>query len=90
MYHYLINGAIVTMATEWPGHTAMTDAEYDAALRETATREATIDRYVGGEITLDEVPAAYRDEAAAAKALHDDPPVPESEALNIIIGNETG
>lgn len=88
MYHYQINGAIISTAQEWPGHTAMTDAEYETAMQEVAAKTAIIDRYVAGEIELADVPQAYRDEAAVAKGLSDNPPLSDSEALNIITGQE--
>lgn len=73
----------------------ITEAEYNALLAEILEKAAYIDKLYVGEITIDDVPEAWREEvqrevdilkAADEEAAKN---ISAEEALNIILGGET-
>ena len=78
-----------------PGNTEITEAEYNALLAEVREKAAYIDKLYVGEITIDDVPEAWREdvqrEVDAIKAADEEAAknISAEEALNIILGGET-
>ena len=55
------NGILTAIGTG-AGGTEITEAEYNALLSEIREKAALVDKLYSGEITLDDVPAEWRDE----------------------------
>ena len=87
-------GKLIVIGTG-PGNTEITEAEYNALLAEIREKAAHIDKLYAGEITIDDVPEAWREEvqrevdilkAADEEAAKN---ISAEEALSIILGGET-
>ena len=78
-----------------PGNTEITEAEYNALLAEIQEKAAYTEKLYVGEITIDDVPLAWREEVQAnvdaLKAADEEAAknISAEEALNIILGGET-
>lgn len=78
-----------------PGNTEITEAEYSALLAEIREKAACTEKLYAGEITIDDVPLAWREEVQAnvdaLKAADEEAAknISAEEALNIILGGET-
>ena len=88
------SGKLIAIGTG-PGNTEITEAEYNALLAEIREKAAYIDKLYAGEITIDDVPEAWREEvqrevdilkAADEEAAKN---ISAEEALSIILGGET-
>lgn len=88
------SGALTAIGTG-PGGVEITEAEYNAILAEVREKAAYIDKLYAGEITIDDVPLAWREEVQAnvdaLKAADEEAAknISAEEALNIILGGET-
>ncbi|MBP3486105.1 MAG: hypothetical protein J6J81_04610 [Oscillospiraceae bacterium] len=58
---YNASGKLLAIGTG-PGGTEITESEYNALLSEIREKAALVDRLYSGEITLDEVPADWKEE----------------------------
>ena len=58
---YNDSGALLAIGTG-PGGTEITEAEYNALLSEIREKAALVDKLYSGEITIDAVPAEWREE----------------------------
>lgn len=73
----------------------ITEAEYNALLTETHEKAAYTEKLYAGEITIDDVPEAWREEVQAnvdaLKAADEEAAnnISAEEALSIILGGET-
>ena len=79
-----------------PGGTEITESEYNALLSEIREKSDLADKLYGGEITLDEVPADWReeiqrrvDERIAAEGSAEEQDISAEEALDILLGGAT-
>ena len=88
------SGALIAIGTG-PGNTEITEAEYNALLSEIREKAVYVEKLYTGEITIDDVPEAWREDvqrdvdairAAEEEAAQD---ISAEEALNIILGGET-
>lgn len=75
------------------GGTEITESEYNALLAEIREKAALVGKLYSGEITLDEVPADWKeeiqrrvDERIAAEGSADEQDISAEEALDIILG----
>ena len=75
------------------GGTEITEAEYNALLAEIREKAALVEQLYSGEITIDDVPEAWReeiqrrvDERIAAEGEAEEQDLSAEEALNIILG----
>ena len=88
------SGALVAIGTG-PGNTEITEAEYNTLLSEIREKAAYVEKLYTGEITIDNVPEAWREEVQAnvdaLKAADEEAAknISAEEALNIILGGET-
>ena len=78
------------------GGTEITEAEYNALLAEIREKAALVDKLYSGEITIDEVPADWKDEIqrrvderVAAEGSAEEQDIPAEEALDILLGGAT-
>ena len=78
------------------GGTEITEAEYNTLLAEIREKAALVDKLYSGEITIDDVPEAWReeiqrrvDERIAAEGTAEEQDISAEEALNIILGGES-
>ena len=78
------------------GGTEITEAEYNALLAEIREKAALVDKLYSGEITIDEVPADWRDEIQrrvderiAAEGTAEEQDISAEEALDILLGGAT-
>ena len=92
---YNDSGALLAIGTGYGG-TAITEAEYNALLAEIREKATLVDKLYSGEITIDEVPADWREEIQrrvneriAAKGTADEQDIPAEEALDILLGGAT-
>lgn len=58
---YNANGKLIAIGTG-PGGTEITEAEYNALLSEIREKAALVDKLYAGEITIADVPEAWREE----------------------------
>ena len=79
-----------------PGGTEITESEYNALLAEIREKAALVDKLYSGEITIDEVPADWKDEIqrrvderVAAEGSAEEQDIPAEEALDILLGGAT-
>ena len=88
------SGRIIAIGTG-PGGVEITEAEYNAILDEVREKVVYVEKLIMGEITIDDVPEAWREDvqhevdairAAEEEATQD---ISAEEALNIILGGET-
>ena len=77
------------------GGTEITEAEYNTLLSEIREKAALVDKLYSGEITIDDVPAAWQaeiqrrvDERIAADGEAQEQPISAEEAMDIILGGE--
>ena len=88
------SGRMIAIGTG-PGGVEITEAEYNSLLAEVREKAAYIDKLYAGEITIDDVPEAWREEVQAnvdaLKAAEEEAAqnISAEEALNIILGGET-
>lgn len=87
------HGVLVLIGTGGAGGVEITEAEYNALLAEIREKAALVDKLYSGEITLDEVPADWREEirrrvneriAEEGEAAEQE--ISAEEALDIILG----
>ena len=79
-----------------PGGTEITESEYNTLLSEIREKAALVNRLYSGEITIDEVPADWReeiqrrvDERIAAESTAEEQDISAEEALDILLGGAT-
>ena len=89
------SGKLLSIGTG-SGGTEITEAEYNALLSEIREKSAMADELYGGEITIDEVPADWKDEIQrrvderiAAEGSAEEQDIPAEEALEILLGGAT-
>lgn len=88
------SGALTAIGTG-PGGVEITEAEYDALLSEIRENAAYVEKLYAGEITIDDVPEAWREdvqrEVDAIRAADEEAAknISAEEALSIILGGET-
>lgn len=92
---YSDTGALLAIGTG-PGGTEITESEYNRLLAEIREKAALVDKLYSGEITITDVPAAWRDEIQlrvderiAAEGAAEEQDIPAEEALDIILGGES-
>ena len=78
------------------GGVEITEAEYNALLSEIREKAALVEQLYNSEITIDDVPEAWReeiqrrvDERIAADASEEEQDISAEEALEIILGGAT-
>lgn len=91
---YNESGTLIAIGTG-PGGVDITDAEYTRILAEIREKAALVDQLYTGEITIADVPEAWReeiqrrvDERIAAEGAAEDQDISAEEALSIILGGE--
>ena len=89
---YNANGKLTAIGTG-PGGTEITESEYNALLSEIREKAALVDKLYSGEITIDEVPAEWKeeiqrrvDERIAAEGIAEEQDISAEEALEILLG----
>ena len=92
---YNDSGKLIAIGTG-NGGTEITEAEYNALLTEIREKASLVNRLYSGEITIDDVPEAWReeiqrrvDERIAAEGEAEEQDISAEEALNIILGGES-
>ena len=88
-------GKLIAIGTGCGG-VEITEAEYNTLLTEIREKAALVDRLYSGEITIADVPEAWReeiqrrvDERIAAEGAAEEQDLSAEEALNIILGGES-
>lgn len=88
-------GTIFSIGTG-PGGTEITESEYNSLLAEIREKAALVDKLYSGEITIADVPEAWREEIQrrveeriAAEGAAEEQDIPAEEALDIILGGES-
>ena len=98
MRYYKIKNehGILTAIGTGNGGTEITEAEYNALLSEIREKAAMVDKLYSGEITIADVPEAWReeiqrrvDERIAAEGLAEEQDISAEEALEILLGGAT-
>ena len=89
---YTESGNLFAIGTG-PGGVEITETEYTSLLSEIREKAALVDRLYSGEITIDDVPEAWReeiqrrvDERIAAEGAAAEQDISAEEALDIILG----
>ena len=89
---YSDSGTLIAIGTG-PGGVEITEAEYTRLLAEIREKAALVDRLYSGEITIADVPQAWReeiqrrvDERIAAEGAAAEQDISAEEALDIILG----
>lgn len=89
---YNDSGTLLAIGTG-PGGVEITEAEYNRLLAEIREKAALVDRLYSGEITIADVPEAWReeiqrrvDERIAAEGAAEEQDISAEEALDIILG----
>ena len=92
---YNDSGNLIAIGTGLGG-TEITEAEYNALLSEIREKAALVEQLYNGEITIDDVPEAWReeiqrrvDERIAAEGTAEEQDLSAEEALDIILGGES-
>ena len=92
---YNESNRLIAIGTGYGG-TEITEAEYNALLAEIREKAALVDKLYSGEITIDEVPADWKDEIqrrvderVAAEGSAEEQDIPAEEALDILLGGAT-
>ena len=92
----IIQNYSVTAIGTGPGGTEITEAEYNALLSEIREKAALVEQLYNSEITIADVPEAWReeiqrrvDERIAAEGAAEEQDLSAEEALNIILGGES-
>ena len=91
---YNENDTIVAIGTG-NGGVEITESEYNRLLAEIREKAALVDKLYSGEITIADVPEAWRaeiqrrvEERIAAEGAAEEQDIPAEEALDIILGGE--
>lgn len=78
------------------GGTEITEAEYNTLLSEIREKATLVDKLYSGEITIADVPEAWREEIQrrvneriAAEGIAEEQDIPAEEALDILLGGAT-
>lgn len=94
-YKNTIDGCVVAVGTGNVGE-EITEAEYNAMLSEIREKVYLVDKLYNGEITIDDVPAEWKeeiqrsvDERIASEGLVEEQDIPAEEALDILLGGAT-
>ena len=89
------NGILTAIGTG-NGGTEITESEYNALFAEIREKAALVDKLYSGEITIDEVPADWREEIQrrveeriAAEEAAEEQDISAEEALEILLGGGT-
>ena len=92
---YNNSGKLIAIGTG-NGGTEITEAEYNILLAEIREKASLVNQLYNGEITIDDVPEAWReeiqrrvDERIAAEGEAEEQDISAEEALNIILGGES-
>ena len=92
---YNDSGKLLAIGTGYGG-TEITEAEYNALLSEIREKADLVDKLYSGEITIADVPEAWReeiqrrvDERIAAEGSAEEQDLSAEEVLNIILGGES-
>lgn len=92
---YNDDGILIAIGTGFGG-TEITEAEYNALLSEIREKADLVDKLYGGEITIDAVPADWReeiqrrvDERIASEGTAEEQDISADEALDILLGGAT-
>ena len=92
---YNDSGKLIAIGTG-NGGTEITESEYNALLTEIREKAALVEQLYNGEITIDDVPEAWREEIQrrvneriAAEGTAEEQDLSAEEALNIILGGES-
>lgn len=92
---YSDNGKLLSIGTGYGG-TEITEAEYNALLSEIREKADLVNKLYSGEITIDEVPADWKDEIQrrvneriAAEGTAEEQDISAEEALDILLGGAT-
>ena len=92
---YNDTGKLIAIGTG-PGGTEITEAEYNTLLSEIREKSALVNQLYNGEITIADVPEAWREEIQrrveeriAADGAAEEQDIPAEEALDIILGGES-
>ena len=92
---YNESGKLLAIGTG-PGGEEITEAEYNTLLSEIREKADYVDRLYSGEITIEDVPAAWQeevqrrvDERIAAEASAEEQDIPAEEVLEILLGGAT-
>ena len=93
--HYNDAGKLIAIGTG-NGGTEITESEYNALLAEIREKAALVDKLYSGEITIADVPEAWREEIQrrvdkriAAEGEAEEQDLSAEEALDIILGGES-
>ena len=93
-YKQIKNNTLIAIGTGYGG-TEITEVEYNALLAEIREKAELVDKLYANEITIDDVPEAWReeiqrrvDERIAVQGDIDEQELSAEEALNIILGGE--
>ena len=94
-YKQLSGSHIITIGTG-AGGTEITESEYNTLLSEIREKAALVDKLYSGEITIDDVPADWKeeiqrrvDERIAAEGSAEEQDISAEEALDILLGGAT-
>ena len=92
---YNDTGALIAIGTG-PGGTEITEDEYNRMLSEIREKASLVNQLYNGEITIADVPEAWREEIQrrveeriAADGAAEEQDIPAEEALDIILGGES-
>ena len=92
---YNDSGKLLAIGTG-AGGAEITEAEYNTLLSEIREKSALVDKLYSGEITIADVPQAWREEIQhrvedriAADGAAEEQDIPAEEALDIILGGES-
>ena len=92
---YNDSGILLAIGTG-PGGTEITESEYNTLLSEIREKAALVNKLYSGEITIDDVPAEWReeiqrrvDERIAAEGSAEEQDISAEEALDILLGGAT-
>ena len=92
---YNESNRLIAIGTGYGG-TEITEAEYNTLLSEIREKVALVDKLYSGEITIADVPEAWReeiqrrvDERIAAEGEADQQDISAEEALDIILGGDS-
>ena len=92
---YNDSGKLIAIGTG-NGGVEITEAEYNALLAEIREKASLVEQLYNGEITIADVPEAWReeiqrrvDERIAAEGSVEEQDISAEEALNIILGGES-
>lgn len=91
---YNDSGTLIAIGTG-PGGNEISESEYRSLLSEIREKAALVDQLYAGKITIDDVPAEWREviqrrvnERIEQDGTEDQQEISDSEALNIILGGD--